>query len=394
LFLERAGVVGASGALLGIVMEEKTSNKSFNGMVDGHPALLRANHMMSDRPEFNNSEAHRHGASQGGLFRTEGAKQGIPGVAGSSVPKTVKAKFKRNRTAPIVAHRTSGIPGQNLDGSQRKRRTTTVTAEAPKEKKKRVTSSTPGLNKDLTARKQGTGRQPGTENAKTKAARQRLAEHAEHADASSNEADEEERDDGSDFPPSFDELPSAGTLGRARPSTRTHVASGPLDLSLSVDEIITNVLHVPTPAVRRRKKAPSRSGPSLPTLGVFCQLALEDAWPHVHCSSCGLPLGSETTYRLVDVVPQASLCAPCFTEPTAQLAKLLLNSTTVQRICMPARVEQPTAASDGAPLPAVPVDVASLFQIVVPSPVYIAELCPTCGGGCPQELLRPDEASM
>jgi hypothetical protein len=107
-----------------------------------------------------------------------------------------------------------------------------------------------------------------------------------------------------------------------------------------------------------------------------------------------LPLGSETTYRLVDVVPQASLCAPCFTEPTAQLAKLLLNSTTVQRICMPARVEQPTAASDGAPLPAVPVDVASLFQIVVPSPVYIAELCPTCGGGCPQELLRPESASV
>jgi hypothetical protein len=30
----------------------------------------------------------------------------------------------------------------------------------------------------------------------------------------------------------------------------------------------------------------------------------------------------------------------------------------------------------------------------VPSPVYIAELCPTCGGGCPQELLRPESASV
>ena len=94
------GGVGASGALLGIVMEEKTSNKSFNGMVDGHPALLRANHMFSDRPEFNNSEAHRHGASQGGVFRREGATQGIPGVAGSSVPKTPKTpkeKFTSSR---------------------------------------------------------------------------------------------------------------------------------------------------------------------------------------------------------------------------------------------------------------------------------------------------------
>ena len=36
---------GASGALLGILMEEKTSNKSFNGMVEGHPALLRANYL-------------------------------------------------------------------------------------------------------------------------------------------------------------------------------------------------------------------------------------------------------------------------------------------------------------------------------------------------------------
>ena len=65
---EPAGVVGASGALLGIAMEEKTSNKSFNGMVEGHPALLHANHMFSQRPEFNNSEAHMHDASQGGLF--------------------------------------------------------------------------------------------------------------------------------------------------------------------------------------------------------------------------------------------------------------------------------------------------------------------------------------
>ena len=107
----------------------------------------------------------------------------------------------------------------------------------------------------------------GSENVKTIAARQRHAEHAEHADASSNEADEEERDDGPDAPPSFDELPSARTLGRAKPLTRTHVAAGPLDLSLSVDQIMTNVLHVPTPAVRRRKKAHSRSAPSLPTLG-------------------------------------------------------------------------------------------------------------------------------
>ena len=391
-FLQGGGV-GASGALLGIAMVKRTSNKSFDGMAEGHPALLHANYKFSRRAVFNNSEAHMHNASQGGLFRTEGATQGIPGVAGSPV---AKAKFTR---------KTSGVPGQNLDGTERKRRTTAVTAEAPegaaeapqeKRKRKRVPSSTPGLNKDLTARKPGTGRQPGSENAKTKAARERLAEHAEHADASSNEADEEERDDGPDAPPSFDELPSAGTLGRARPLTRTHVASGPLDLSLSVDQIMTNVLHVATPAVRRRKKAHSRSAPSLPTLGVFCQLALEDASPHVHCSSCGLPLGSETsgnTYRLVDVVPLVSLCAPCFMEPTVQLARLLLNSTTVQRICMP-NVEQLAPTSDGAPLPAVPVEVASLFQIVVPSPVYIAELCPTCGGGCPQELLRPESASV
>ena len=362
-------------------------------MAEGHPALLHANYKFSRRAVFNNSEAHMHNASQGGLFRTEGATQGIPGVAGSPV---AKAKFTR---------KTSGVPGQNLDGTERKRRTTAVTAEAPegaaeapqeKRKRKRVPSSTPGLNKDLTERKPWCGRKLGSENVKTKAARERLAEHAEHADASSNEADGEEHDDGPDGPPSFDELPSAGTLGRAKPLTRTHVAPGPLDLSLSVDQIMTNVLHVATPAVRRRKKAHSRSAPSLPTLGVFCQLALEDASPHVHCSSCGLPLGSETsgnTYRLVDVVPLVSLCAPCFMEPTVQLARLLLNSTTVQRICIP-NVEQPAPTSDGAPLPAVPVEVASLFQIVVPSPVYIAELCPTCGGGCPQELLRPESASV
>jgi len=211
-------------------MVKRTSNKSFDGMAEGHPALLHANYKFSRRAVFNNSEAHMHNASQGGLFRTEGATQGIPGVVGSSVPKV---KFTR---------RTSGVPNQRLDGSARsarKRRVVTVTAstaeapegtaeaQAPKEKKKHVTSSTPGLNKDLTERKPGSGRQMGSENAKTKAARQRLAEHAEHADASTNEADEEERDDGSDFPPSFDELPSAGTLGRARPLTRTHVASGP-----------------------------------------------------------------------------------------------------------------------------------------------------------------------
>ena len=156
-----------------------------------------------------------HNASQGGLFRTEGATQGIPGVAGSPV---AKAKFTR---------KTSGVPGQNLDGTERKRRTTAVTAEAPegaaeapqeKRKRKRVPSSTPGLNKDLTERKQWCGRKLGSENVKTKAARERLAEHAEHADAPSNEADGEEHDDGPDGPPSFDELPSAGTLGRAKPS--------------------------------------------------------------------------------------------------------------------------------------------------------------------------------
>ena len=125
-FLNRRGW-SASGALLGIAMEEKTSNKSFNGMVEGHPALLRANHKFSRRAVFNNSEAHVHDASQGSLFRTQGAKQGIPGMAGSSVPKTLKAKFKRNH---IVPRRTSGIPGQNLDGSQRKRRAATETAEA------------------------------------------------------------------------------------------------------------------------------------------------------------------------------------------------------------------------------------------------------------------------
>ena len=110
---------------------------------------------------------------------------------------------------------------------------TAVTAEAPegaaeapqeKRKRKRVPSSTPGLNKDLTERKPWCGRKLGSENVKTKAARERLAEHAEHADASSNEADGEEHDDGPDGPPSFDELPSAGTLGRAKPLTRTHVA--------------------------------------------------------------------------------------------------------------------------------------------------------------------------
>ena len=123
-FSNRRGVVGASGALLGIAMEEKTSNKIFNGMVEGHPALLRANHKLSKRAVFNNSEAHKHDASQGDLFRTKGAKQGIPGVAGSPIPKV---KFTR---------RSSGVPGQNLNGTKRKRRTTAVTAEAeaPNEK--------------------------------------------------------------------------------------------------------------------------------------------------------------------------------------------------------------------------------------------------------------------
>ncbi len=107
IFSSGGGGVGASGALLGIVMEEKTSNKSFNGMVDGHSALLHANHMFSQRPVFNNSEAHMHDCSQGGLFRRKGATQGIPGVAGSSVPKV---QFTR---------RTSGVPNQRLDGSAR-----------------------------------------------------------------------------------------------------------------------------------------------------------------------------------------------------------------------------------------------------------------------------------
>ena len=211
-----------------------------------------------------------------------------------------------------------------------------------------------------------------------------------HPHASSNEADGEEHDDGSDVAPSFDELPSASTLRGAKPLTRTHVAVGPLDLSLSVDEIITNVLHV-APLARSRKKASSRYGPSLPTLGMFRKMALEDASPHVHCSSCGHTLGSETsgdTYRLVGVVPQASLCASCFMEPTAELARLLFNNTTVQRISMPAHVGQLATPSDGPALPADPVDVESPFQIVEPSPVYIAELCPTCGDRCRPELLR------
>ena len=51
LIFSKAGV-GASGALLGIAMVKRTSNKSFDGMAEGHPALLHANYKFSRRAVF------------------------------------------------------------------------------------------------------------------------------------------------------------------------------------------------------------------------------------------------------------------------------------------------------------------------------------------------------
>ena len=155
--------VGASGALLGIAMEEKASNKSFNGMVGGHPALLRANHKFSQRPEFNNSEAHKHDASQGPLFRTKGATQGIPGVAGSPVlggprndlpqPDGLGSQsFVTPPTPPTGARRSgarneAGLLVNVTTGNVRKTRTTKPLAEGapPKPKLTRAKSTVPGL---------------------------------------------------------------------------------------------------------------------------------------------------------------------------------------------------------------------------------------------------------
>jgi hypothetical protein len=164
------------------------SNAGFTGL-RGHEALLRGDFLVK-RPDLQNSIAAQHGVSQGPLFRKEGARQGMPESSRGPITKTkvLRKSGEKGFTLngqPRKKSRTSGVPGQKIDGTSRKAYDGTSrktckrgaappataddagAAKVPKEKKRRTTSNHAGLNKDLSARKIGSGRRKGSEGAKT-----------------------------------------------------------------------------------------------------------------------------------------------------------------------------------------------------------------------------------
>ena len=165
------------------------SNAGFTGL-RGHEALLRGDFLVK-RPDLQNSVAAEHGVSQGPLFRKEGARQGMPESSRGPITKTkvLRKSGEKGFTVngqPRKKSRTSGVPGQKIDGTSRKAYDGTSrktckrgaappataddadVAQVPKGKKRRTTSQLAGLNKDLSARKIGSrGHRKGSEGAKT-----------------------------------------------------------------------------------------------------------------------------------------------------------------------------------------------------------------------------------
>ena len=267
----------------------------------------------------------------------------------------------------------------------------TAEVEAPKKKKKRVTSNLPGKTKDLHERKAGSGRQWGSK-ARSK---EEPKEQEGAAEAGSNAAEPPSDADDGEMDPreaDFDALPPApAPNGRtAAPLTRTHAAPKMPDVSLSVAAIIAGFRkNTPrTPSVRK-PTVPKNKRPALPKMEMFIRMGAEHGAPHKNCSACGNELEAGTClYRVLTTVPQLSLCSTCYHAPTVMVAKLLLRSATVQEIRWPNNAQPMSsddATSDEAVTPRgadgdVPaIDVDAIFRIVPPALVVIAEPCPKCG---------------